>query len=761
MKHQYNLSTLGARLRRVALTAVLGLAAFTAAQAQDASVVVIHTLGKLATPSSLPHTVAAAVRNTGTTAITNKVVTLSVTGANTFTSTKTIATLAAGATSLVTFDPYPATLALGTNTVTVSVPADANNTNNTQTYAQQVTTNRVTQIDVTQPFVATGVGVSSSTPGGALATKFTTNQPITLNEARITFINAGTAGTLFQVQVFNAAGAGGTPGTALYTSPTQTRPTIVGTTGQTATASVSLPAVAVSGSYYLGVREVGTASGGPANVGIAYQLEDPLRAATSFYQIADGGAWSDVGTTTLRTRLALEVGIGGTVTCAAPTNVAVSSVTTTSASVAFTAPSNGVNYSLIYGPYGFSPATGGTTVAVTTSPVTLTGLTPNTRYQVYLRANCGTTAGQSVLSDQVTFTTLPTCQAPTGVTVTNPTATGATVTLTGPTNGTGYTYWVVPRGTTPPTTGGTTATSSPITLTGLASATNYDLYIRANCGAGDQSAVVGPIAFSTACVNPLVTVFPYSEGFDGVAAGALPCGVTVTDVNGDARTWSVVADATGSAPNAMRYTYSANNPANDWFFLPAISMQAGRRYQLQFKYRAQSASFPEALEVKFGTAATPAGQTTTLFQNTNIVNTTYVTAAPGLGAGQVAPITAPTNGNYYIGFHAISEVDEFYLFVDDVTISQVLATNSPELSRAISVYPNPSKGLFSLDVHATGAKGALQVEVTNLLGQMVHTASVLNNRDQQPLDLSKLAAGIYQLKVKNGDEYTMRKLIIE
>ena len=756
MGNHYRTNQLTATGGRLGLAALL-LAGFTRVQAQDAGVITIQTLGKLATPSSLPHTVVAAIRNTGTTALTNQSVTLAVTGANTFTSTKTIASLAVGATSLVSFDPYPATLALGTNTVTVSVPADLNLTNNSLTYAQQVTTNHITQVDATQAYNATGVGVSSTTPGGALAVKFTSSQTTTtLNEARVTFINTGTVGTLYQIQVYDASGTGGAPGaTALYTSATLTRPTIAAT-GVTAAATVALPAVAVGSTYYLAVREVGTAAGGPANLGLAYQVEDPLRTGTSYYQTPTG-TWTGVETTTLKTRIAIEAGVGAVPTCAYPTDVTVSAITTTSASVAFTPPTSGTSYSLIYGPYGFNPTAAGTTV--TGSPTTLTGLTPNTRYQVYLRANCGTTAGLSVLSDQVTFQTLPTCQAPTGVAVGTITATGATVTFTGPANGAGYTYWVLPRGSAAPTTGGTAATSSPITLTGLTATTNYDFYLRANCSATDQSSLVGPIAFSTPCVPVQVTTFPYTEGFDGVAAGALPCGVVVADVNADTKTWSVVADATGSAPNAMRYTYNSAGPADDWFFTPALSLQPNSRYQLQFKYRAGLAAFPEGLEVKYGTAATPAGQTTTLYTNAAINNTTYLTA----GTGPVAVIAPTTAGTYYIGFHATSIADQFYLYVDDIVVTQtvVSSTKSPELDQAISVYPNPSHGVFSLDVHGIAAKStAMQVSVSNLLGQLVHTTTVKNESSNQ-LNLSKLAPGIYTLKVQNGDDFMLRKLVID
>jgi hypothetical protein len=357
-----------------------------------------------------------------------------------------------------------------------------------------------------------------------------------------------------------------------------------------------------------------------------------------------------------------------------------------------------------------------------------------------------------------------TCVPPTAVTVTGTTATSGSFTFTGPANGTGYTVIYGPTGFNP-ATGGTTVqvTGSPATITGLTSATTYQFYIRANCGATDQSTLVGPFSFTTACVAPIITAFPYTENFDGVAAGTLPCGITVTDVNNDASTWAVTANSTtapGSAPNGMRYTYSTTNAADDWFFTPALFMRAGTRYQLQFKYRANSAaSFPERLEVKYGTSATPAAMTTTLFQNANILGTTYVTTSPGTGAAQVAPIAPTANGNVFIGFHAYSQPDEFYLFVDDVTVTAVTGT-SAALDRSISVFPNPSTGIVNIDIQGANAKGAMLVEVTNMLGQTVRTEKVSDNASNH-LNLSSLAAGVYTLKVKSGNDYSIRQLVIQ
>ncbi|MBD2769687.1 T9SS type A sorting domain-containing protein [Hymenobacter sp. BT664] len=89
-----------------------------------------------------------------------------------------------------------------------------------------------------------------------------------------------------------------------------------------------------------------------------------------------------------------------------------------------------------------------------------------------------------------------------------------------------------------------------------------------------------------------------------------------------------------------------------------------------------------------------------------------------------------------------------------------LLGTSAALERAVSVYPNPSSGVFSVDVRGANASNGLQVEVTNLLGQRVHTATVRDNMNNK-LDLSHLADGVYSLKVQNGNEFSIRQVSVE
>jgi hypothetical protein len=366
-------------------------------------------------------------------------------------------------------------------------------------------------------------------------------------------------------------------------------------------------------------------------------------------------------------------------------------------------------------------------------------------------------------------TTSPaTCPTPNSITYTA-TPNSATFTFNGPSNASGYQIVYGPTGFNPANTGTTspTFTTSPYTLSGLTGATCYDVYMRAVCSPTDQSALAGPIAVCTPCTPPIITTYPYTQDFNTITQGqSLPCGITVTDSNTDTFTWEALSTVptaanpnlpigNGGTGNAMVYFFNSDGTtrADDWFFTPALRMTQGRAYRLSFALRSAGANYPEGLEVKYGTAATPAGQTTTIYTNTNVVNPAYA-AATG-----VTDITPAATGTYFIGFHATSAADQFFLAVDDVVVTDLLAS-STALTRALSVYPNPSNsGQFNLEVRGANAAQGLNVEVTNMLGQTVYTGKAKDNFTNS-LNLNSLPSGIYTLKVKNGAEYSVQQISI-
>ncbi len=100
--------------------------------------------------------------------------------------------------------------------------------------------------------------------------------------------------------------------------------------------------------------------------------------------------------------------------CNDPSDIIVSDITITGATVAWTENGAGTEWTVLYGPAGFDPETEGTQVNVTVNPTTiLSDLTANTEYEVYVQAICG--AEVSGWAGPVTFTTLYDCSTVVGL----------------------------------------------------------------------------------------------------------------------------------------------------------------------------------------------------------------------------------------------------------------------------------------------------------------------------------------------------------
>jgi hypothetical protein len=184
----------------------------------------------------------------------------------------------------------------------------------------------------------------------------------------------------------------------------------------------------------------------------------------------------------------------------------------------------------------------------------------------------------------------------------------------------------------------------------------YGGYSATGGGAWDGVANISGVL----TVNPLIVNAPYIQHFDGVTAPALPTGWTVSDVNADLTKWTNTASNPRTSPNAMKIGYTAT-AMDDWFFSPGVNMTAGVTYELTFYYRAESASYPEKLEVKYGTTASAAGMTSTaIFSNTSITNITYTKAT--------VTFTPATTGVFYLGWHGFSIASQWNLYVDDIMV---------------------------------------------------------------------------------------------
>ncbi len=174
---------------------------------------------------------------------------------------------------------------------------------------------------------------------------------------------------------------------------------------------------------------------------------------------------------------------------------------------------------------------------------------------------------------------------------------------------------------------------------------------------------------------------PYSNDFS--TADALE-GFTIIDVNDDGKKWKI-----DTSKGAACMGYNSTLAMDDWLITPPLRLEAGETYLVSFVLFGNSTTYKEKIEVKWGAEATVAGLDKTLLEPT------IVACTQNNGAITVnKTITPAAAGVYYVGFHGMSEADQYNLYVDNLLIT---SASVPAAATDLTVTP--------------GADGALQATV--------------------------------------------------
>ncbi|MCH8554681.1 MAG: GEVED domain-containing protein [Schleiferiaceae bacterium] len=360
-------------------------------KADDLDVVTIFAKGKNASGFGYPEDIQVVVTNNGYLPA-DKTLTLSIAGANTFTATQPVQ-LASAATATYTFTGFSGAN-IGFNAITASVPADDVTVNDSKTWHQQTTADRLSYADT----VITGLGgVGYNTGSGLLLTRHQVNSQRAIEEVifRISD-NAASAGNDIYAVVVDSTGAivAQTPPATLTTADLQTFKSFVFATPYN---------VGANEVFYVGLAQTPNATTG--YFPMAFQAENPTRDSAYFTAPLAGGT---LPATVPGFRLMIEAVLGNPVfTCDDPTALAVAP-DCDEAVVTWTSSSGVVGTNIEFGTQGFTQGAG-TFVGSQTSPYTIIGLTPGTAYDIYIQDTCAN-SGTSNWVGPVTFTTddLPT-----------------------------------------------------------------------------------------------------------------------------------------------------------------------------------------------------------------------------------------------------------------------------------------------------------------------------------------------------------------
>jgi len=89
------------------------------------------------------------------------------------------------------------------------------------------------------------------------------------------------------------------------------------------------------------------------------------------------------------------------------------------------------------------------------------------------------------------------------------------------------------------------------------------------------------------------------------------------------------------------------------------------------------------------------------------------------------------------------------------------AVDNNDLANSLNVYPNPTSGKFTVSI--TNAEAAdMILELVNISGQVVYRNEVKAAYSyNEELDASQFAKGVYYLKVNDGKEVRVEKVVVE
>ncbi|MGG9970230.1 reprolysin-like metallopeptidase [Ferruginibacter sp. SUN002] len=505
--------------------------------------------------------------------------------------------------------------------------------------------------------------------------------------------------------------------------------------------------------------------------------------------------------------------------CNAPTGLASSAITTSSATVSWAAVSGAVSYAVDYKLSSSSTWISAATATTSTS-VTLSGLVASSVYDWRVATNCSSLSSTATTA-QFTTTAVAVCNAPTGLASSAITSSGATVSWTAVSGASNYTVDYKLSSSSTWVSAATAITSTSVALSGLVASSVYDWRVVTNCTSGTSTATAAQ--FTTAAVTTSCTT-AYEANETLATAATIATGTAISAAIGsstDIDYYKIVTTAAGNITVALSnlpgdydlYVYNAagtqlgasENASTNNESVALTSQAAGTYYIKVIGYSgAFSTTVCYALNAttSVSTSCVSAYDNTTnattsgaaqIPLNTNITGTIgtstdidyykFVISTGGtititlgtlpgdydvklyssngttqLGVSQNSSTTSETinytaaAGTYYIrvyGYSSAFNATSCYTLKVATGTATKGANNfvsGNKSKQIVEVYPNPVKDIVNINL--TGFEGASEIHLFDVNGRQVMTAKTTKVNSQ--INIAALPKGVYLVKVVNG-----------
>lgn len=239
------------------------------------------------------------------------------------------------------------------------------------------------------------------------------------------------------------------------------------------------------------------------------------------------------------------------------------------------------------------------------------------------------------------------------------------------------------------------------------------------------------------------------------------------------RQWTDVNNITGFAgvpTAAMQFdNFTYNDPLSEaGIATPSIELIAGNLAFVTFDvaHARYSASFEDGLRIDIstdcGATYVPTGylKTGAALATVPDQTTIYTPQAGSDWRNETVDLSSWTGNNVILKFVNINGYGNF-VFVDNVNITQLVSINETSNLGEVKIYPNPSKGIFTLELN-TASLEDLNFTVTDVQGRLVSSELVTSKGNLlKQFDLSSNDKGFYFLTVNTKEGRQTFKISIQ
>ena len=196
----------------------------------------------------------------------------------------------------------------------------------------------------------------------------------------------------------------------------------------------------------------------------------------------------------------------------------------------------------------------------------------------------------------------------------------------------------------------------------------------------------GPSATSAEVVVGTVTL-PYLQDF---ATEASFGEMTVIDANHDGMTWTWFAMAGGNKETTATCNTPEYTPQDDWLITPGFYLRPGRLYRLSFYPTCRYNLYHQKVAAYLGQGTNVADMTRELVPVTTVTADIYDSPTR---QQIVQTFTVDAEGTYFVGFHALSDPDTYYLHLDNILIEEASSDGVPAAVSDLAITPDPTAEL--------------------------------------------------------------------